>query len=498
MGSPQYPGWQQQQQWGAPSPQQGWYGPPAPPPPPPPRRGKVWLWLAPLLVLVVAAGVTVPIMLNSGDDEPQGTAENKSGGEKEKPGEPTTKGWTVKDDRPPNESGLAVWLVDDLLVFAREGAVVAYGRADGAEKWRVEPPEGVFCAASDREVDGVVALAFGPGMVGDPHNVPCGTATLLDLSKGELGWQGKFTAPQNVSPDNIRSGAALEIVAGMVVIAQDQGMVGLDLADGKQVWAKDVQHKATGELGCQAYDMVAAENGVVIGQSCLNQTGVVTFSRIDPATGETTQTADFESSDPAGRFEFPDFVSASPPVAWVSETETNSKLVMLAEDLQSGTGTPTGDPTAAAAGLSRDSMGFDRPGDSQHYPMRLLIDGDTAYGVTAPVQDAENTLVALDLTTGEQKWAEPVAGARVLQPIAVDDGKLVVAGGPVGRDGPMHLIKVNPEDGSVDSDEEFAVSDPDGGGPLAESFRFFWADDRVYAVRGKSNEHDIDAFSFGG
>jgi hypothetical protein len=69
MGSPQYPGWQQQPhsgqqpQWGSPQPQ-GWYGPPAPPPP---KRGRLWLWLAPVLVLVVAAGVLVPVLMNSGD-----------------------------------------------------------------------------------------------------------------------------------------------------------------------------------------------------------------------------------------------------------------------------------------------------------------------------------------------------------------------------------------------------------------------------------------------
>jgi outer membrane protein assembly factor BamB len=178
----------------------------------------------------------------------------------------------------------------------------------------------VFCAASDWEADGVAVLAFGPGEVGDPFTVPCGTATPLDLRKGKLGWQGKFTPPQNVSPDKVRSGAALEIVGDMVVIAQDEGMVGLDRADGTQKWAKDVQHQKTGELGCKAYDMVATGKDVVVGQSCINETGIVTFSRIDPATGETTQTADYSSSVAGSRLEFPAFVSADPLIAWMSET----------------------------------------------------------------------------------------------------------------------------------------------------------------------------------
>lgn len=500
MGSPQYPGWQQpgpghQPQWNNPPQQQGWYGPPTPPPPPPPRRGRLWLWLAPVLVLVVAAGVLVPILLNSGDDPQERPA---AGEDKGAPAKPAVKDWTVKAERPAHESGLAVWVVDDLLVFAAESGVVAYGRADGAEKWRADPPEGVFCGASDREVDGVVALAFGPGDAGDPNEVRCGAATLLDLGTGKLGWQGKFTAPQNVSPENVRSGAALEIVGDMVVVAQDQGMVGLNLADGAQKWAKDVQHKASGELGCKAYDMVPTDKDVVVGQACINMTGIVTFSRIDPATGETTQTADFSSSETGGRLEFPDFVSADPPIAWMSETEANSKLVVLADDLQSGKGIATGDATAPGAGLARDSMGFDRMGDSQHHPTRLLIDGDTAYGVTLPVQDAPNKLYAFDITTGEEKWSAPVDGARVLQPVAVDDGNLVVAGGPVGRDGPMHVIKVNPDDGSVTSDEKFEVSGEDGGNPLVENFRFFWADDRMYGVRGGSNAEDIDVFAYGG
>src|SRR3954451_690154 len=222
-GSPQHPGWQQrpnpghQPQWS--NPQQGWYGPPVPPPPPPRRRGRLWLWLAPALLLVVAAAGGVPLLLSSGDDSPGSPVATDE--TTDAPAKPAAEDWSVKEQRPANEFGLAAWVVDDLLVFANESGVIAYDRADGAEKWRVTPPDGVFCAASDRAVDGVAVLAFGPGEIGDPYTVPCGTATPLDLRKGELGWQGKFTPPQNVSPDKVRSGAALEIVGDMVVIAQD-------------------------------------------------------------------------------------------------------------------------------------------------------------------------------------------------------------------------------------------------------------------------------------
>jgi outer membrane protein assembly factor BamB len=456
----------------------------------------MWLWLAPVLVLVVAAAVVVPVLMNSGDDSPGSSVATEE--TTDAPAKPAAEDWSVKEQRPANEFGLGAWVVDDLLVFANESNVIAYDRADGAEKWRVAPPEGVFCAASDREVDGVAVLAFGPGEIGDPYTVPCGTATPLDLRKGKLGWQGKFTPPQNVSPDKVRSGAALEIVGDMVVIAQDEGMVGLDRANGTQKWAKDVQHQKTGELGCKAYDLVATGKDVVVGQSCINETGIVTFSRIDPATGETTQTADYSSSEAGGRLEFPDFVSADPLIAWLSETETSDKLVVLSDDLQTGQGIATGDPTTPGAGLARDAMGFDRLGDTQHHPTRLLVDGDTVYGVTMPVLGAPNTLAAYDLTTGKQKWAKTVDDARVLQPVAVEDGALVVAGGSVGRDGPVHTIKVSTEDGSVKSDEKSKVVDNEGDTPQVEFFRFFWADNRMYAIRGTSNvSAGMDVFAYG-
>lgn len=73
-----------------------------------------------------------------------------------------------------------------------------------------------------------------------------------------------------------------------------------------------------------------------------------------------------------------------------------------------------------------DSMGLDRMGDSQHYPTRLLVDGDTVYGVP-PAHGAPNTLAAYDLTTGKQKWAKQVDDARVPQPVAVAYGSCQAA-----------------------------------------------------------------------
>jgi hypothetical protein len=74
------------------------------------------------VVVVVVAAAVVPILLSSGDDSPGSSV---AGEKTDAPAKPVVEDWSVKEQRPANEFGLAVWVVDDLLVFANESGVVA-------------------------------------------------------------------------------------------------------------------------------------------------------------------------------------------------------------------------------------------------------------------------------------------------------------------------------------------------------------------------------------
>ena len=449
-------------------------------------RGRLWL----ALVVVVAAGVFVAVLLMA-DPAPQEDAETTRAAP---PTEHVVTDWTVRNDRPRGELGVAVWLVDDLVVFAAESVVVAYHRADGAELWRVRPPVGVFCGASPTAVDGVAALAFGRGEVGDSPEVRCGTATLLDLRTGELRWQREFTTPRTLAPDAPLAGAGLQLVGDMVVIAQAEGMLGLSRADGTRKWARDLRREPADEPGCTASDMVATPEDVVVAHGCAEREEVVSFSRIDPATGRTTRTVDLPSGSTDGNATF---VSSDPLIAWLLVPNTSGKLVELSADLRPGAETTTGDYALPDAGIEPGVPGFHRRGFTQHHPTGFLIDGDTAYGVTTPARNQPNKLVALDLTTGTEKWSAAVTDTRLLQAVAVDGGAVVVAGGPAGGKGPLHTIRLNATNGTVESDTTYEVVGEDGEPPLAPEFRFFWADNRMVAVRGEENALDIDLFAYG-
>ncbi|MEU3270311.1 PQQ-binding-like beta-propeller repeat protein [Saccharomonospora sp. NPDC006951] len=447
------------------------------------KRG--WLWLIPVVVVVVAAAVLVPTVL-LGSDEAEGSGSS---------GEATL---AVKLERPETEDAINAWPVGDTLVVATESKIAAYARADGAERWSVTPPDGaeLFCSTSSRVVDGRIALVYGTGPFGTSYETDCREAAVLNVESGELGWRKPFDAPQRVSPEDNRDGAGMEIVEGTVVIAQDQGLVGLDAASGDEKWSRDVQHQQGESLGCGAEDLLANETEVFLAQHCRDLEHAVTFVSLDPATGEVAREKLYEADEILERPEFVDLVSVDPLIAAI-DGGNRSFYAVFDGDLNPMSTILIGEPEATGS-LDIDGQAFDRMGDVQHVEYRFLSTEDTLYTVTTVEDDEANELKAFDLTTGQERWSATADQTRLLAPVALEGEQLVVAGASTDDEGDMHVLRVNVADGAVASTESRTVHRDSGLSPLAEQFRYFWEDGTMYAVRGRSSgTSDFDLFAYG-
>ncbi|GAB3896479.1 hypothetical protein GCM10029964_077880 [Kibdelosporangium lantanae] len=280
-------------------------GYPPPPPPPPSRKKNIWVWLAPVLIVVVAAAVVVPILLTSksgSTDVPPAQAS----GAPDQP-QPASKNWTVMPGRPAHDKGLGSWEVGDTVVVAHESGITAYAESDGKQAWQATPPDGTgkFCGAGTKVVNGQVAVAYGKEL-DQQKDAVCKFAALLDLKTGKLGWQQPMNVPQSANSVRARKGAALEIMGDVVVIAQDEGTAGLDLATGTQRWAKPVV-KPTGndDGGTTIIGMLPGKQSLVVSMSGFLSNPAITFAQLDPATGTLSQGVDYTSKDSANKFTTP-------------------------------------------------------------------------------------------------------------------------------------------------------------------------------------------------
>jgi len=462
--------------------------------PPPPRKKNIWVWLAPVLIVVVAAAVVVPILLTSNSRSNESApAQASSAPDQQQPG---SKNWTVPPGRPAYDKGLGAWEVGDTVVVAHESAVTAYNESDGKQAWQTAPPGdvGKFCGASTKVVNGQVAVAFGKEL-DQQKDAVCKFAALLDVKTGKVVWQQPMDVPQSVSPGNSRKGAALEIMGDVVVVGQDHGTIGLDLAAGTPRWAKPlVKPNGNDDGGTKLIGMRPGKQSVVISLSGFLSNPAITFALLDPATGALSQGVDFSSKDSANRFTTPRLVSADPPVALVSRGSGAVYIVM--DDKFNKVGTveagAVGDPNS----LQLDGLGVDGT-DSRQTGARFLISDGLFVTVTTIPMNGTNKLVAYDIASGTKKWERPLPDGKAIMPLAVENGSVVTLVSPAKDKEAQRIARFSLTDGSPGPVEEYPLLSKSGNSPGTYQFQLFWHDNRLWAVRGPSNEYDLDAFSFG-
>jgi hypothetical protein len=380
--------------------------------------------------------------------------------------------WSVQPDQTSDWSHLMeAWLHNDSLVLATDLDVVAYDRSTGKPKWTVKPPANVpgrplFCGASPAVSNDRIALVYG----NETQNrfAACTTMTLLNLNTGKYEWQTRLGEPDegiNGAPTE----AFLDFRTYTLLVGWDAYLGTYRVSDGARLSRHGLHHNSS-RPNCLIRDLLSDR---MVG-SCLGPNmpdlSVATIDR----NGTLGTVRDFTTGIDQGRF-----VSTDPPVLWTMQ-ETKADYVVLDSGLRIR-------HTIPGAELAMDDLG---PGNTVggHRHHRVLMTGQTLITVTIPYPKKANKLVAYDLTTGQLRWETQVPNASILMPVAIDGSSILT----VADTGTATTIRFNITDGSVESVKPHPGN---AASKVLHRFRFFWADQRIYAVNRANNHAALALFT---
>jgi outer membrane protein assembly factor BamB len=440
--------------------------------------------------VLIAVAIIVPVALISDDDD---NSRSKEGGSKAAAKD--LEQWQLlSPELDPYKITLNAWPNDDSLVVMRDTYVASYARANGEQNWQTPPPspQGRFCGYGTAIIKNKLALAYSK-QGGNPSGVECEFASVLDVKSGELSWEHELGTPQNVAVTPPNSGI-LEIIGDVIVVAQEEGMVGLDLDSGDERWKTPASALVESSEPCRAYDMMAAKSEAYVSITCQIRGNDKGFKLVgmDPETGKPIKRKDYRQADLGIDPRYAHFISTSPPIVAIQDEGTFNEGGFLVMDDQLNKVTFIEDgPVDSPDEIIRDSQFDATTLEVQHQFGRYLITEELFVSVTRPfvgLVNKLNKLVAYDLKSGEQRWAVTVPETTVATPVAVEADTIIAVGSHVSGKGDTTLIRLNPKDGTVIDTEGFAIrANPEpnrGYRPRAIRFRYFWEDDRIYAVQG--------------
>ncbi|NYI03163.1 serine/threonine-protein kinase [Allostreptomyces psammosilenae] len=363
-----------------------------------PRRGRSRALLAAcagaLAVVLVGGGVWAVVSGDDGGTGPGGDASASASAPSGGSGDATPAGdslrrvWPAADAEPlpvdqeaaPAEV-MGAWTAGDLAVRVDRLGVTARSVTDGAEAWRMSPPQAGLapCAASASTTSsGQAVVAWGTERFGEAPE-SCRLVTLVDLVTGRAQWQRELT--------DAGAGASLEMgLTDSAVVLNGSSVEALAVADGEPLW-KYPQEAGT----CAAGFMATSAEGVLLVYHCTGvpsqlqylaaDSGVVQWKTDLPGHGEAV------------------VVSADPNVVWQTDAEGNGSLVTY-----DGLGRPIGEVKDADTDGGMDSTAAFTPvPDNQ-----TMLYGDLLVAVLQKDDYNGGLLLAVDTTTGQRAWEYPL------------------------------------------------------------------------------------------
>ncbi|HEV3361153.1 MAG TPA: PQQ-binding-like beta-propeller repeat protein [Pseudonocardiaceae bacterium] len=469
---------------------------------PGPKRRKPWPWLIPLVVVVIAAAIVVPILLTRGGGS-SGTSSANG------PSAPALKQWIVTAGQTGQFiNGFGAWANGDDLITVTGPAVTAYNRADGSKRWSLTPPtpDALYCGVSRNISGDRLAVAYGVTDQSNPSNQQCVGLGLVNLKTGKFVWSEQLLQP-NANPP---AGAAM-VIAGNSVFAGfnlSNFVVQVDLATGKATSNHDMSDGKGSD--CSINDATATASTVYFLADC--QPGLPTDPNVmnsaqfdailaeDVNTGQqtgfgeiTAQAAKLpQDADVPLGVDPGEFVSASPMVVVLSASGTTIKDtgsfvgVDSSLNVSWASAGPVGDPNSldilAAGDASAGWTGFGRA-----FVANGALFAETTFENSSGTQS--NKIVAVDATTGRQKWATGLPGVALACPVGVQGSSVVAVGQTQGTQGDADVVLANFDVNSGKLTSSRKLSIPVQGTnttlPNEVDMRGTWyvaADNRVYAA----------------
>ncbi|MFH8436586.1 PQQ-binding-like beta-propeller repeat protein [Streptomyces sp. NPDC018007] len=403
-------------------------------------KGRTGIVVAAALAVVLAAGAGTWFLVGDGGDEdkkPVATTSNDpkapsasptvdegdgSGDGREanddlnagrKPGEAKV-AWLQKNDVDLPRNGASVygpWFAGDVVAKAMYRGVSGYSVADGKRKWTVPLPADVCAAPNSPTADGKIVIGVKDGTT-DKAN--CSVLQMIDLNTGKPGW--KKSVKKNGTWDFL-SDIGLAISGDTVTVGRTSNSNAYRVSDGKELFGNPSGNckpfafaggpKLIAAASCRTDDVDNPQHQV---------------QELDPATGKPKWTY-----QPPRGWEVSKVYSVTPLVVRLDHEEKKQWAIAALTDggkLRSQLAPAKGDTLTADCGSSFAIFGEKLEGCSG-----VAADADTFYMATKDDTSGTartNKVIAFDLDTGKPKWDAPAPAERVLKPLGMEGGDLVL------------------------------------------------------------------------
>ncbi|MER5633718.1 PQQ-binding-like beta-propeller repeat protein [Streptomyces nitrosporeus] len=331
-----------------------------------------------------------------------------------KPGEAKVL-WLAKNDIDLPRNGADVhgpWTVGDTLVRGMYRSVSGYSLADGKQKWTLKLPADLCAAPHNPTADGKIVIGV---MNGTTDKADCADLQMIDLNTGKAGW--KKSVEQNGAWD-LLGDIGLAISGDTVTVGRTGNSNAYRVSDGKELFA-------TPSGTCKPFAFAGGPK-LIAAASCRTDdldNPQHRIQELDPATGKAKWTY-----EPKRGWEVEKVYSVSPLVVSLTQREKKQRAVIALKEngtLRSGMIPDEGDEFSVDCGNDFAVFGEQLEGCTG-----IAADANTLYRATKDDTSGSggrtNRIIAFDLDTGKPKWKAPAPAGRVLKPIGMEAGKVLL------------------------------------------------------------------------
>lgn len=402
-------------------------------------RGRLFGILAGAVALLTVVGVVLAFTPSGSDPDP-GPGSGESAPPEVKPNSP----WSLTVGQADILKGM--WSTPSRVVLGTPSGLTAYNPDTGAKLWSWKPPGGVLCNMSHTTSGGIGAITYGTfnNTVGGEE---CDRLQTISVSSGALNWTEAISLEGRGSTGipNLAGGESLSIGGGVVSapFAGAADLISVSVRTGKVGWSTGSTESGIKAMvdGCSLSGLAQVLKGTVY---ALGQCG----------DGQGELLAFRKGSTPSIQR-----VASLPGCAGVSNT-TISGFMTANEDyllIGCGGGHPSSRVYTLAAGstvpnavdlsgVAVTSLGALYSGDLP--PVNVLMADSTLYlvkGQNVPLGGTQDGVVAVDMATGEQRWARKVAGTSSVRLLAATGSGVFVLGRGTGTPALYTLTAANGE-----------------------------------------------------
>ncbi len=320
--------------------------------------------------------------------------------------------WVLKNDVDVPSGGVAVrgpWITGGIVAKAMYRTASGYSLDDGSQKWSLRLPADVCAAPSQPSPDGKIVIAIREST---DEGADCEKLQMIDLVTGKAGWTA--TLDRSSMSDGL-SHIVMAVNGDVLTAGRTTRTDAYRISDGKHLWDRlpgfcQPYGFAGGDVPLAAVDCRRAPGD--------DDTPDEEVRRMDPATGKSVWTYKVKKG-----WRIDKFYSVDPPVVSLRQDGVKPQWAIA---LLSNDGTLLAQPDPGKEDFEIECGERDENLDDC---LGAAAGGDTFYLATKTAHvDGEftNSVVAFDMNTGKIKWKVPAPPAQTLQPMRVEDGKVLL------------------------------------------------------------------------